>query len=436
MKHRLLFVDDEENILKALCRLFHREGHELLTAKGGEEALALLESGPVSLIISDQRMPGMSGAEFLTRASRLQPEAVRIMLTGYSELQAAVQAINEGQVYRFLPKPWNDTALLEIVGEALAAVELKHEHAALQEQVRRQNEELKELNASLERKVLERTNEIWMALKLSEELNGTLRQQNVATVKAFAGMIELRSPAVGAHCRRVAGLVPGVCSRVGLGEKQAVQDVVVAALLHDLGKIVLPDVTLVKEPSHLSQFELGELRKHPVLGQGHMQVLESFADVGRMIRHHHENVDGSGYPDGLRGDEIPLGARVLRVLDAYDNVSKGRAVPGLSVDRPLAVLETQVARSLDAAVFSALLEYLQARRDVHDPALEMKVPVEQLREGMVLSRDLRTESGVLLVAAGEVLKPSYIEKIRNLRQIYETSGQAFVYRSAPASGAV
>ena len=429
--HTLLFVDDEENILRALRRLFHRSPHEVLTATSGEEALEVLRARPVSLIITDYRMPGMNGIEFLTRTREIQPEAIRVVLTGYADAQAAMDAINNGQVYRFLPKPWDDRALVEMVETALADLDLRREHAALQEQVRRQNEELRKLNEELEQRVQERTRELRKALKRSDELNQALRQQNLAIIKAFAGLLDLRSQDLGAHCRRVAGLVPQVCARLGVRDRQAVQDVIVAALLHDIGKIGLPDHVLMKDPRRLGSNEREEIRKHPVLGEGQIQVVDGLAGVARIVRHHHEHVDGSGYPDGLVGDEIPLGARIIRVIDAYDRLTKGGVRKGAEEKLALDSMDRQVGRQFDGHVFNALLDVLEERRDAYDAATEKKVPLSELQEGMVLSRDLRTRNGILLVPKDEPIKPSYLEKIRNFAAIYPTDPYAYVHRDQP-----
>lgn len=431
MGHTLLLVDDEENILKALRRLLHRLGHEILTAGNAADALRILEGRAVSLILSDHRMPGRSGAELLREAAELQPEAVRIMLTGYADMQAAMQAINEGRVYRFLAKPWDDAGLLGAVADALAELDLRREHADLQERVRRQNAELKKLNTGLERRVEARTAELAEALGRSEELVESLRQQNVATVKAFAGILDLRSQPLGAHCRRVAGWVQPVCARLGVGDPRQVQRTLIAALLHDLGKVSLPDAILVKDPAHLGSAEREEVMRHPVLGQGQVQVVEGLAEVARSIRHHHENLDGSGYPDGLAADAIPLGARVIRVLDAYDNLTRGGARRGAEERLALEIMDREVGRHFDGAVFTALLDVLDRRADAYDACREAKVPLSELREGMVLCRDLRTRSGILLVPRDEPLKQSYLEKIRNFSAIYPTDSYAYVVRKDP-----
>lgn len=421
MPHTLLLVDDEENILKALVRLFRRLGHEILTASSGTEALALLQERPVSLIVSDHRMPGMSGAELLAAAARIRPEALRIMLTGYADIRAAMEAINEGRVYRFLPKPWDDDALLRTVEEALAELDLRREHAALQKQVQKQNQEL-------ERRVQERTEALDRALQQAEGLNESLRQQNLATVKAFAGLLDLRNQALGAHGRRVAALVQPLCAKLAGLDRGAVQNIIIAALLHDLGKVALPDAVLIKDATHLGSAERDEVQRHPVLGQGQLQVVEGLGGVARMIRHHHENLDGSGYPDGLAGEDIPLGARVLRVLDAYDHFTRGGARRGAQERLALEAMDRQVGRHFDALVYNALLDVLEQRKDAYDASRELKVPLAELKENMVLARDLRTQSGILLVPRDEPLKPSYLEKIRSFTALYPTDPHAYVVR--------
>ncbi len=427
-RHTLLFVDDEENILKALRRLFHRTGHEILTARSGPEALEVLAERPVSLILTDQRMPGMTGTEMLTKARELRPDAVRIVLTGYADVKAAMEAINDGRVLRFLPKPWDDRGLLEVVEQALADLDLRRENAALQEQVRLQNEELRRLNTDLERRVRERTEELRQALERSDGLVETLRRQNLAVIKGFAGLLDLRSEALGAHCRRVAALVAPVCARLGIKDRQRIQDIIVAALLHDIGKIGLPDAVLAKDAPRLGSAEREEMRKHPVLGQGQIQVIEGLGEVARIVRHHHENVDGSGYPDGLMAEDIPLGARIIRVIDAHDHLTRGGIRKGVEERFALQAMDRQVSHHFDGEIFNALLDALEERRDSYDTTKEKKVTLEELQEGMVLSRDLRTRNGILLVPKDEPLRPSYLEKIRNFAALYPTDPYAYVYR--------
>lgn len=161
-KHTILIVDDEESILNSLQRVFHKEGYELITARSGQEGLARLkeEGKEFSLIISDQRMPGMNGVEFLEKAKNIFPQAARILLTGYSDTEAVVEAINKGGIHRYMAKPWNEEELLFHVHQALKQYDLVVENQKLLALTKEQNEELKELNLHLEEKVLQRTSEI------------------------------------------------------------------------------------------------------------------------------------------------------------------------------------------------------------------------------------------------------------------------------------
>ena len=172
--YTILCVDDEENILSSLERVFlEEENYEIVTANSGEEGLKVLKERPVDLIISDQRMPGMSGTEFLKEARKLYPDTIRIVLSGFSDFDTITKAINEGEIYRLIQKPWEDGELLLAVKDSLEKYELMRENRKLQEEVKKQNEELKVFNLQLEEKVKQRTQDVMLrnqALLLSQEM--------------------------------------------------------------------------------------------------------------------------------------------------------------------------------------------------------------------------------------------------------------------------
>lgn len=157
MQRTLLLVDDEANIVASLKHLLRSEGYCILTASSGLEGLELLATNPVGVIISDQRMPEMTGVDFLRRVKNLYPDTVRIVLSGYTELRSVIDAINEGAVYKFLTKPWEDEQLREHVREAFQRYELKQENVRLSREIERANSELSEINLDLERRVAEKT---------------------------------------------------------------------------------------------------------------------------------------------------------------------------------------------------------------------------------------------------------------------------------------
>lgn len=153
----LLCVDDEPNILSSLRRLFRAKGYRVLVAESGDAGLQVLATETVDMVISDMRMPEMDGARFLELVRIRWPDTVRILLTGYADVSSIIEAINRGEIYRYITKPWDDNDMLLLVRDALERKELENEKLRLEELTQRQNDELKALNASLEEKIRERT---------------------------------------------------------------------------------------------------------------------------------------------------------------------------------------------------------------------------------------------------------------------------------------
>ena len=180
---RILCIDDEQNVLRSLTRLFLDDPYEILTAPSGAEGLLILDqSGTVPVVISDYRMPGMNGVEFLSEVRKRWPETVRIVLSGYADTGAIVSAINEGQIYRFVAKPWNDDELRITVANALERYDLGRKNLELTEALRRKNDELTALNRDLEQRVVERTEALTTQNRLLTESLGILDNLPMAIV--------------------------------------------------------------------------------------------------------------------------------------------------------------------------------------------------------------------------------------------------------------
>jgi putative nucleotidyltransferase with HDIG domain len=410
----LLFVDDEQNILSSLKRLFRPTGHTILTAGGGDEALAILEQQTVDLVISDMRMPGMDGAQLLARVAKKYPDTMRILLTGFADMEATIRAVNEGNIYKYISKPWEDNDIKISVRHALEIKYLQAERDRLLELTTKQNEELKDLNANLEKKVEERTE----ALKQAHE---SLRKNYFSSIKIFSNLIELHEGSGTGHSKRVAENSQKVALKLGLDQELA-QQVFFAALLHDVGKIALSEDVNKRPFNALSSAEKKTVAKHPVLGDALLMGFEPLTEASKIVRSHHEYLDGSGYPDMLSGDEIPMGARILAVISDYDSLINGMLVPKrLTAEEARQYLITNKGRLYDPKVVDAFLDI--PAHDVKGVASsKIKVEVSDLKPGMVLANDLVTRSGILLLSEGYILNEILIEKIS---RFCKTTGEEF-----------
>ncbi len=414
----LLFVDDEANILSSLKRLFRPLGYRIHTATGGAEGLELLAREPVDLIISDMRMPEMNGAEFLEQAAARWPDTMRILLTGYADLNSTIDAVNKGRIYRYVSKPWIDHELTLLVQEALEFKQLKDEKKRLEALSIRQNEELTELNATLEQKVAARTEELRQAMGFLEQAHASLKSQYTTSINIFANLIELRegSASGAGHARRVAEQARQLGIAMGLPEDK-VQDLLFAALLHDIGKIALPDELLKRPYDELDAQQRKVFEQHPALGEAALVALEPLHAAAELIRAHHEQFDGHGYPDRLQGEQIPLGARILAIVDDFDALLTGTLFRHHHTHQEACnfLLEERGHR-YDPKIVNRFIQLLEADEERTITLTEQCLKSGGLKSGMVLTRDLITHNGVLLLAKGHRLSDELINKIAQLEK--------------------
>ncbi|HEX5126672.1 MAG TPA: HD domain-containing phosphohydrolase, partial [Rhodocyclaceae bacterium] len=398
----VLLVDDEANVLNALRRLLRPTGYTVLTASGGEEALQQMEGKAVDLLISDMRMPGMDGAQLLAQARQRWPDTQRILLTGYADVSSAISAINDGGIFRYISKPWSDDELLSVAHQALQWRGLQREKIRLEALTQSQNEQLKSLNAGLEAKVAERTADLQIVNQELTLASEKLKKSFFSTVQVMSSIIELRAPQLAGHSRRVADIARKIAEKMGL-EAPLIQEILMAGLLHDIGKIGYTDELLTTPMAKMSGDGLGAARKHPINGAAALMSLSDMRGVAAIIRSHHERWDGKGFPDGLSGLAIPVGARVLALANDYDALQIGTlSAKKLSADEAKQyVLEGRNFR-YDPAVTDAFGQ-LVGRAPPPKPIAERRVSGTQAEPGMVLTRDLYSPDGVLLLAVGHVL---------------------------------
>ena len=441
-EHRVLLVDDEPSIIRSLQRLLRKEKFQILTASSGPEGLDILSDSdnPVSLIVSDQRMPAMTGAQFLEKARTLEPDAIRFLLTGYSDVKDILDAVNKGEIHRYLTKPWNDDELLLQIRSALETYELKIENRRLNDLTLRQNAELTELNQNLEKKIQERTQEILTKSQALEEANASLERGFVDTIRLLSSLVETLNPKLGSYLSFVAQLAKRIGLEMGL-DRQQQDEIEIAGLLHDVGLLGLPRILLEKDSEDMAEVELKLFKQHPVIGQICLQPVERLDAVGAIIFSHHENYDGSGFPSGLIGDLIPVGSRIIRVAADYaaylqkwpkniDDIRQravkylGHSARNIVTDDPQ-ILSSEVIKQIlfrrskcqyDPNVVNKLIQILREDLEKNKKSVEKSVSITLsfLQPGMRLAQEIRVQDGRLLLARGSILNAAMISAIQKL----------------------
>ena len=318
MKHKILIVDDEPANLRMLGRLFN-DRYDVFTAGSGPEALELLDVHDFALIITDQRMPGMTGIEFLKQAAKIRLHTVRIILTGYTDVDALVEAINSSVVYKYITKPWSNTDLQQTVQRAI------------------ENYDAVRMNHRLEQE------------------NQRIQSRTRATVRGFVNlaleMLDLKGPKISSHARRTANYAAALGKALKLNEK-ALEQLYYAALLHEVAHVRIP-AHLISRTTPLRDGELRLMQDNFRRGVKLIADVPDLDEIGATISFMHDHFDGNGAPNRLSGDQIPLNARIIAVVDAYDDMREPTSMlHGFTHADALLVLQAAAGRKYDPLLVS------------------------------------------------------------------------------------
>jgi len=418
----LLLVDDEPYVLSALRRELRHEGYQLLTADSGDAALALMAEEPVDLVISDAMMPGMDGTELLSRIQRRWPESLRLLLTGKSDLNAAVRAINEGHIYRYIAKPWDADELRLALRQALAHQQAEREQKRLETLTQAQNRELVELNATLEQRVEARTQEVQQVADMLDVAYGELKQSYVTATRVFSSLITQRLPRHLQTNTPVVNLVQAFTELHELDDDIA-HDLQMAAALYNLGKLTWNDELLTTPSERLSVQDREAYRRYPETGESLLMALEHLSSTAKIIRHHRERWNGSGYPDHLKEQAIPYGARLLALAVDFIELQRGMILPRkVTRQGALELLGKFTGRVYDPELARPFIEMCRE----HAPDLGMSgkkvlsLSPRTLAPGMLLAQDLHSPNGTLLLNEGKELTRGLIDKLIRLEELEDT----------------
>lgn len=359
MAEKVLLVDDDSNVLAGFRRILSREFH-METAVGGEQALHLMaQNGPYAVVVSDMRMPGMDGVELLSKVKAQSPNTVRVMLTGNTDLDTAVEAINEGAIFRFLTKPCSK----EMMGKTLTAALIQYRLVTAESEL------------------------------LEQTLSGS--------IQVLTEVLSLVNPAAFSRAERACRFIRQIASAMKLGNPWQYE---VAAMMSQLGCVTLPPETVeaVYNGEQLSANEQSLYDSHPSVASGLLAKIPRLEPIAWMIEHQNQAVPEGSDPDMA---DVRMAADILRLVLAYEKlihkgVSRTEAVHTLTMQN----------KGFNREFFDALI--------MLDPNAEegeiKKCRIETLTPGMILQNEIRSTEGSLVVAKGQEITPPLILKLKNL----------------------
>lgn len=397
----ILIVDDQPENLAVLSALL--QPHYLVrAARSGEQALRAAITPPLpDLVLLDVMMPGMDGHAVIAKL-RSDPATSGIPVIFITALAAEddeERGFQSGAV-DYITKPLKPATVLARVRTHLA---LK------QAQDRMANQ-----NAELERQVAQRTVALKQLLGKLEASHDDLKKTHFSTLMAISQLAGLRGAAIPEHSRKVAAMARQVATRMGLSAGE-IQDVFIAALLHDIGKIGFPDGLLDKPVCSLNSENLLTYRQHAADGANVIAQIAGLNEIAGMVRSHHELYNGSGFPDGLSGLNIPLGARIIAAISDYEDLKSGvLTLQALTAKQSCMYLIEAAGTRYDPRVIEALepLLALEGKFEID----ELPVAAKHLQEGMTLSRDILHPKGFILLSRGCVMNPRLIQQLVAVEQ--------------------
>ena len=282
-RRNVLIVDDDDLVRETLRFVLEDVGYQVWSVSHAMDALAILESQPIDIVLSDIFMPGMNGFDLLKQIRQRVPDMPVILITGYGNIEMAKQAMREG-ASDFITKPYNISEIPILIERNLVRHSIQRSHTR----------------------------------HLEKEVQSAYR----ATMEALLTALDTRDTETEGHSERVAAYTMAIASRLKISE-QELPHIERGALLHDIGKIGVPDVILYK-PGPLTPEEWEIMKKHPEIGYRMCMKIDTLRPAAPIVLHHHERWDGKGYPYGLSGEEIPLGARIFAIADTLDAMTSDR----------------------------------------------------------------------------------------------------------------
>jgi len=409
MRPKILLVDDEQSILDSLYRFCRQRKWDALRADSGQKGLELLNTEKVDVIVSDMRMPNMDGAEFLAKAKAASPNSVRILLTGYADMEAVISAVNQAKIYNYLNKPWDDNMLESVVNSALDFKSKEDERLRLVTEVAEKNKELAMLNVSLEDKVKIRTKELQLAVDSVQASNKRITKNFHNALSLITGIIEMQDRGITNYTEMIANASVDIAKALELKPIE-IEQIRIAALLHNIGKFSLPELLRKAPMDTFSKADLEVFHLHPIHAEVILSGMTGLKTIAKIVRSHQEYLNGRGYPDKLKGDDIPLGSKIICVASDFQKLESNRLLKKISdPEHALEYIKKMSGRNYDARIVDLFEKYYNVHLQNYRSHLA-PLSLHELKDGMVLAENLVSDTGLAMLTKNTVITADHIQR--------------------------
>ena len=420
-KPRVLFVDDEQPVLNSLKRYARFMHWEADVAGSGQEGLELIAENEYDVVISDMRMPKMNGAEFLAKVKQENPDSARILLTGYSDLHALEQAVNEAGIFNYLNKPWNEFVLQEVVDNAYEHVCNKRERARLEELTQNQNKKLGKLALLLDKQLKESKIETEQAQVILGNQHEILKHTAIDSLAIVTKIIEWNEGRDRGHTHFVEEYAVKLAQKIKMNEYD-IEKLKIAAILHRIGVMGLPTEMRVRPTYSYDGEEKQLYQQYPAWGEMALSNSKSrLAEIGHIIRHHQEYVNGTGFPDQLIDNEIPMESKIICIVGDFFDAYNGRKERGISgLEAAMDYIKTWAGKRYDMGLVSAFLEIVVDYNS--SDRTHIAINIDEVAPGDLIAEDILTKNGLLLLKAGSFVTK---ENLKSLNQYRDALNEDF-----------
>lgn len=388
----LLAPTDSENLPLTLA--VRREGYRVVAVASTEEAFAVLERERIALVIVDMRIGGpLSAIDVLSTVRARWPDVVRVLKCPADDSADMTAAVNQAHIYAFLIEPIDANQIRTLVRDSVRFHELLCDNRRLYESTINQSLQTRQINDDLERKVAERMAEI-------ERKNTELEENFLDVIRLLTNLLEVRSSTMAGQSQYMADAARWLSRALFLPLDEQ-RNIEIAALLHNLGQLGLPDSVIQKSTLQLEKGDKEMLRHSALVAESLLSTVPRLRRVATIVRHQGEWWNGQGFPDGLSGESIPIGSRILSVVAGYLKY------------QDLATLQQSDGKRYDPAILREFRRYLDERPRIRQQQAksELKLHASELDEGMILARDLVTGTGQLVAPSGQIVDRVILDRL-------------------------